>query len=87
MKKREHRLKQAVRGAKDFLEIPPSIQIFTNKQAVVQGACGILEYAADRIRIRYAGSEDSYYGMGLTIGCVSSDRLLITARIERLEYS
>lgn len=87
MKKREHRLKQAVRGAKDFLEIPPSIQIFTNKQAVVQGACGILEYADDCIRIRYAGGEACFYGMGLSIGCLSSDSLEITGRIERLEYS
>lgn len=86
MKKREHMLKQAMIGAKELFEVPSSIQIFSNKQAVIQGAQGILEYTDERIRIRYGKGEACFYGSQLCIGCLSSDSLEISGRIERLEY-
>lgn len=73
--------------AKGIIEIPPSIQVFSNKQAIVQGAQGIVEYTAELIRLSYAGGEARFYGQALSIGCLSKEGLEITGRIERLEYA
>ena len=73
-------------SAKEDVLIQPQIEITLNKTAVLEGACGIIEYTDELIRVNFANYEVKFYGTHLVIDNLSQDTLEIRGNIERLEY-
>lgn len=86
MRRKKNFWKEAVQSAREAVVIDSSIEITSNRQAVVRGAKGILEYEEEQIRVALMECEVCFWGRRLTIDCLSQDSLEIRGEIERIEY-
>ncbi|WMJ23521.1 YabP/YqfC family sporulation protein [Paludicola sp. MB14-C6] len=73
-------------NVKEDIVAHSQIEIVGNKEAVIQGAKGIIEYTDELIRINLENLEVDFYGQKLTIESLSQDSLEIKGIIQRVEY-
>lgn len=62
------------------------IELCGNREAVVEGCCGILEYGGDTVRVRTRERTVRFSGRGLAIRCMTEDALVVTGCILKIEY-
>lgn len=83
---KKNKLLNAFMNVKDEIITNSSIEVISNRSAVIQGTKGILEYNDDLIRISLDEFEVQFYGTKLSIQCLSQDSLEIKGTINRIEY-
>ena len=64
----------------------PYIEFKSNREALVEGCKGILEYAPEIIRINTGNMVVSFTGRGLNIKCLSATGLIVEGYILSLEF-
>lgn len=62
------------------------IELRGNREAVVEGCCGILEYAEGVVRLRMRERTVRFTGRGLSIRCMTADSLVVTGYILQIEF-
>lgn len=65
----------------------PQIQIQSNKEAVIEGCRGIIEYSDEIVRLNVDKMELKVYGRDLNLKCLTGENIVITGRFERIEYA
>lgn len=76
------------------LEIPPGtvgngahIEISTNKEALVDGCRGIMEYDEDKIKLNIGNGTVTFLGRGLHISSLGQTQAIIRGFILNIEFS
>lgn len=64
----------------------PCIEFSGNREVVIEGSRGVLEYAADCIRVNTDGMVLSISGRGLNLRCISDSSLIIEGFITNVEF-
>lgn len=77
---------KALISVKEEISSKSQIELISNKEAVIQGTKGIIEYSDELIRVSLEDFEVQFYGQKLNIECLSQDSLEIKGIIYRIEY-
>ena len=64
----------------------PYMELHGNREAIVEGCSGILEYDIKVIRINTSGMIISFKGRGLKIKCITDSSLIVTGYITNIEF-
>lgn len=62
------------------------IEVNGNREAVVEGCGGVLEFDETVVRVRTPGQVVCFTGRGLKIRCLTSDALVVTGYITGIEF-
>ena len=65
----------------------PCIELSGNREAVLEGCRGVLEYSPEAIRVNTAGMIVSFLGRGLDLRCISESALIIAGCITHIEFT
>ncbi len=68
------------------LNMPAHMEINGNREAVVDGCGGVLEYNDGVVRIVMRGKTVRFTGRGLTIRCLTADSLVVTGYLTGIEF-
>jgi len=68
------------------LSVHEHIEINGNREAVVEGCCGILEYDDAVVRVRTPRRVIRFAGRGLSIRCLTADALVVNGYITAIEF-
>ena len=73
-------------------DLPPMLngmcmEFNSNREVVLEGSRGVLEYAADAIRVNTAEMIVSFFGRDLDLRCISESALIIGGYITRVEFT
>lgn len=94
-KKREHVLPKTRKGAglSEFLEEQRStfapdvhIELSSNREAVIEGCRGVLEYTPERVRLSCGSKVVRFVGDALELRCVTDSTAVVTGRILMVEF-
>ncbi|MCI7334277.1 MAG: YabP/YqfC family sporulation protein [Oscillospiraceae bacterium] len=72
-------------GAENELLLP-HIELSSNREATVEGSCGIIEYDKSVVRLNCRGITVKFSGDCLCINNLSGDRVSVTGDILALEF-
>ncbi|MBR1534329.1 MAG: YabP/YqfC family sporulation protein [Ruminococcus sp.] len=64
----------------------PCIEFSGNREVVIEGSRGVLEYSTDCIRVNTDGMVISLSGRGLNLRCISDSSLIIVGFILSVEF-
>lgn len=64
----------------------PHVELIGNREAVVEGCQGILEYDEGSVRVRAGRLVVRFTGRGLKIRCMTSDSLVVEGFLLGLEF-
>ena len=64
----------------------PCIEFSGNREVVIEGSRGVLEYSTDCIRVNTDGMVLSLSGRGLNLRCISDSSLIIEGFITNVEF-
>lgn len=85
--------KNAVRALSEKIELPldvicgaPMIEMYSDRQLVIEGECRISHYEADRISAMCRGKNISVKGRDLNIKLMNCDALIISGNIESISF-
>ena len=62
------------------------MQVLGNREIVLEGCKGILEYDDNVIRVGTKTMEISFWGNQLTLKCLNTDTIIIEGNLERIEF-
>lgn len=65
----------------------PCIELSGNREAVLEGSRGVLEYSPELIRVNTAGMIVSVSGRGLDLRCISPSSLIIGGFITGIGFT
>ena len=65
----------------------PCIELSGNREAVLEGSKGVLEYSPDTVRVNTVGMIVTFCGRGLDLRCISPSALIIGGTISRIEFT
>lgn len=65
----------------------PCIELSGNRELLIEGSKGVLEYAADTVRVNAAGMVISVFGRALNLRCISESALMIDGFITRMDFT
>jgi sporulation protein YqfC len=68
------------------LSIQSHMELNGNREAVVEGCGGVLEYDETVVRVRTPNHVIRFTGRGLTIRCLTADALVVTGYITGIEF-
>ncbi len=66
--------------------MPTHIELKGNREAVVEGCSGVLEYDTGVVRVRAGKLTVRFSGRGLVIQCLTTDSLVVTGFITGIEF-
>ena len=77
---------------KRFSALPPSvsapcIELSGNREVLIEGSRGVLEYSPETVRINTSDMILSVFGRGLDLRCISESALIIDGFVTRLEFT
>ena len=61
-------------------------EINSNKEVIIEGCRGILQYDENIIRVNMGKMVTSFYGRNLSLKCLNSDSLVIIGFITSIEF-
>lgn len=64
----------------------PEFSFISNREVVIEGSKGVLEYSLELIRINTASGIVCFYGRSLNLKCISSSQLIIDGFITKVEF-
>lgn len=75
-----------------FYELPPMnrtpcIEFSGNREVVIEGSKGVLEYSAECVRVNTVGMVISLSGRELNLRCISDSSLIIDGFITNVEFT
>ena len=65
----------------------PCIELSGNREAVLEGSRGVLEYAPEIVRVSTAGMIVSFFGRDLDLRCISPSALIVGGFITKIEFN
>lgn len=65
----------------------PCIELSGNRELLIEGSKGVLEYASDTIRVNTAGMILTVNGRDLNLRCISDSALMIDGFITSLSFA
>lgn len=68
------------------MKMPSHIEINGNREIIVEGCTGILEYDTDIVRIKMGRQIACFKGRGLIIKCLTADSLVVTGFLTGIEF-
>ena len=79
------------RGIGEYLRMPTSaggthMELNGNREAVVEGCGGILEYSEETVRVRTGKLVVKFVGRGLTVKCLTADSLVVEGFFTGVEF-
>lgn len=81
----------AIQFVSDALELPKGIaagtriELSANKEAVVEGSCGILEYDENCVKVATSKVMVTFFGSDLTLRTLSEESVIIDGKISSIE--
>ncbi len=66
--------------------IPFHLELNGNREAVVEGCCGVLEYDDGVVRVKTRRQVIRFTGRGLVIRCLTADALVVAGYITGIEF-
>ena len=82
-----------IKSLQKGFELPPAalmraskITISSNKEAVIEGCRGILEYCSDRIKLNIGCATVLFIGNSLTIDSLNVGSIVISGKITNVEF-
>ncbi len=85
--------KRALRRIEQAMDLPggvlaniATVEIESNRRAVICGCQGILAYTEDGIALRTPEGQLTFYGRELELNCMSADGVVITGYLQRIEF-
>ena len=64
----------------------PEFSFISNREVIVEGSKGVLEYSPELIRINTTSGIVCFYGRSLNLKCISSSQLIIDGFITKVEF-
>lgn len=71
----------------DFISKESFIELRSNREAMIEGSKGVLEYSETTIRIALREFVVSFFGRNLKLKCISPTSLTIEGAILSVEFS
>lgn len=71
----------------DLFSNAPHFEMNSNREVIVEGSRGVLEYSTEIIRINTACMVVAFKGRNLNVKCISPQSLIITGFILSVEFS
>ena len=65
----------------------PCMEVSSNREVVLEGSRGVLEYSGETIRVNTAGMMISFFGRDLDLKCISESALVIGGFFTRIEFT
>lgn len=75
-----------VRGLSAPVPMPTHMEVNGNREAVVEGCGGVLEYGDDVVRVKAGKMVLRFTGRGLEIKCLTADSLVVVGFITGIEF-
>ncbi|MBQ8503710.1 MAG: YabP/YqfC family sporulation protein [Clostridia bacterium] len=66
---------------------PPTVDLISNKEALINGCCGILEYDTASAKINCGNMIIGFYGNQLSVQALSIEEIVVTGEIIKIEFS
>ncbi|HIS69449.1 MAG TPA: YabP/YqfC family sporulation protein [Candidatus Gallacutalibacter stercoravium] len=82
-----NRLAQALQLPASALSGAAHFELCGNREVIVDGCRGVLEYDENRIRINTGKMVTCFCGRGLTIKCLTPESLIVIGFITSIEFS
>jgi hypothetical protein len=90
---KKQKVKKGISMVGKTLEMPPAafaggskIMLSSNKEAVVEGCRGILEYSDDRIKLNIGGGTLLFVGTNLSIDSLTVNGVVISGKFTSVEF-
>lgn len=64
----------------------PCIELNGNREAILEGSKGVLEYSPETVRVNTSGMIVSFFGRELDLRCISPSALIIGGCISKIEF-
>lgn len=64
----------------------PCMELSGNREAVLEGCRGVLEYSPQAVRVNTGGMIVSFFGRELDLRCISPSALIIGGTITGIEF-
>ena len=87
MFKRKNTEKRRRGGALPPMLAGACIELSSNREAVLEGSKGVLEYSPEVIRVNTAGMVVTFSGRELDLRCISDSALIIGGFITRVDFT
>ncbi len=71
----------------DFMYNLPVIEFTGNRQVLVEGSTGVLQYESEVVRINTKTMVVAFYGRDLTLKCISATGVIISGFITKTEFT
>ena len=65
----------------------PCLEFSSNREVVIEGSKGVVEYSGECIRINTADVMLSFFGRELDLKCISESALIIAGYITKVEFT
>ena len=65
----------------------PHFEISSNREVIIEGSRGVLEYSTEIIRVNTNGMVVCFKGRNLNVKCISPQALIINGFINAIEFS
>jgi len=65
----------------------PCIELSGNREVLIEGSRGVLEYSPDTVRVNTSDMILSVYGRGLDLRCISESALIIDGFVTRIDFT
>lgn len=74
------------KGLASPAQMASHMEINGNREAIVEGCGGVLEYGDDVVRVKAGKQTVRFTGRGLVIKCLTADSLVVTGFIMGIEF-
>ena len=65
----------------------PCIELSGNREVLIEGSRGVLEYSPETVRINTSDMILSVFGRGLDLRCISESALIIDGFVTRIDFT
>lgn len=86
MKRKKRANKEPFRINVVEMAMQPRLEIFGNRELVIDGCAGVLEYSAEKIRVRYGRMVLQIIGRNLKISNLGAKSLSVTGFFTGFEF-
>ena len=65
----------------------PCIELSGNREVLIEGSRGVLEYSPETVRVNTSDMIISVFGRGLDLRCISESALIIEGFVTRIDFT
>lgn len=87
MERSKSKLHKTIKSiSEDFIPSGPRVEIFSYKEAIIEGCKGILEYGDEYIKLNVGFGSVAFSGNGLYAQSFNGDSIVLRGKIASVEY-